>query len=456
MTGKFNLTQLLNQRSKEVQVTALEEEQQEAKEIQEAQEKGEIVMMDVYNLIPSKDNFYHVDDGLKQSIELVGVLQPLLIKKPENGKCLVIAGHNRRLASITLVEEGKEEYRYVPCVYKKENIRDRTALIMANRFREKTDWEKMNEAIEAEELAKELKEEHKLKGKTREILAELTGITEAQLGRYHAIYNNLHPLLMEEFKENRINVSVANEVCGLAEEWQQQAAEIFMENGILTLPDVKELKKQEEAAGQITGQMNINDVEQGQEEQPEEETPEEEPEDGTGEETGQEEPERTEDFEPQPDTVTALCYSCEHYEECHEKKSTVTSCNQYLNRSEARKTDEQRYNEEQAAIDRETKKKLQEQEDEKKTQQLTGEKEPKQHDIRLATSRYEEIISGKLLFLLLKKDGYKVGEEIVLPEYMDGKETGRTIDIAIMYVWEDWAGLDEEYCIIGFTVQAWQ
>ena len=451
MAGKFNLTELLNQRSKEVQVTALEEEQQEAKEIQEAQEKGEIVMMDVYDLIPSKDNFYHVDDSLKQSIELVGVLQPLLIKKPENGKSKIIAGHRRQLAAISLVEEGKEEYRYVPCVYKKENIRDRTALIMANRFREKTDWEKMNEAIEAEELAKELKDEHKLKGRTRELLAELTGITEAQLGRYHAIYNNLHPLLMAEFKENRIGFSVANEVCGLAEEWQQQAAEIFMENGILTLPDVKELKKREEAAKQIPVQMKLDEVEQETGEQPEEETPEEETEDGT-EEEGQEEPE---EFEPQPDTVTALCYSCEHYEECHEKKSTVTSCNQYLNRSEARKTDEQRYNEEQAAIDRETKKKLQEQEDEKKMQQLPGEKEPKQHDIRLAASRYEEITSGKLTFLLLKKDGYKVGEEIELPEYMDGKETGRTIDIAIIYVWEDWTGLDEEYCIIGFTVQAW-
>jgi len=449
MADKFNLKELLNQRSREVQVTTLEEEQQEAIEIQEAQEKGEIVMMDVYDLIPSKDNFYHVDDRLKQTIELVGVLQPLLIKKPENGKCKIIAGHRRQLAVISLVEEGKEEYRYVPCIYKKESIKDRTALIMANRFRDKTDWEKMNEAIEAEELAKELKEEHKLKGRTRELLAEITGITEAQLGRYHAVYNNLHPLLMAEFKEDRIAFSVANEVCGLAEKWQQQAAEIFMENGTLTMPDVKELKNQEEAARQIPGQMNIDDVEQEQGGQPEEEL------EDRNKEEGKEETEQPEEFEPQPDTVTALCYSCEHYEECHEKKSTVTSCNQYLNRSDARKTDEQRYNEEQAAIDRETKKKLQEQQDEERIQQLPGEKEPKQHDIRLAASRYEEITSGKLTFLLLKKDGYKIGEEIVLPEYMDGKETGRTIDIVIIYVWEDWTGLDEEYCIIGFTVQAW-
>lgn len=39
---------------------------------------------------------------------------------------------------------------------------------------------------------------------------------------------------------------------------------------------------------------------------------------------------------------------------------TCTSCDQYKNRTEAHKTDEQRYSEEQDAIDRETKKKLRE------------------------------------------------------------------------------------------------
>ena len=41
-----------------------------------------------------------------------------------------------------LMEEGKENRRYVPCVFKKEDVRDRLAIILANRFRDKTDWEK--------------------------------------------------------------------------------------------------------------------------------------------------------------------------------------------------------------------------------------------------------------------------------------------------------------------------
>lgn len=103
------------------------------------------MLIDVNDLIPSEENFYQVDDSLKQSIELVGILQPLLVNRPENGKYKVIAGHRRRLAVLSLVKEGKEKHRYVPCVYKKEEgVMDKLALIMANRFRDKSDWEKMN------------------------------------------------------------------------------------------------------------------------------------------------------------------------------------------------------------------------------------------------------------------------------------------------------------------------
>jgi hypothetical protein len=168
---------------------------------------------------------------------------------------------------------------------------------------------------------------------------------------------------------------------------------------------------------------------------------------------GEEEPEQ--EFEPQPETLDSLCYSCANYEKCHEKKSTVKSCITYVNRRESQKTDEDRYNEEQDAIDRDTQKKLREQAQEEKMQQLPSDKKSKEHDIRLAASRYDDITSETLTFLLLKKDGFKVGEEISLPEYEDGKQTGRAIEIKIMYIMEDWTGLEEDYCIIGFVVQAW-
>ena len=155
---------------------------------------------------------------LKQSIELLGVLQPLLVTdEEEDGKRRIIAGHRRRLAVMQLVDEGKERFRRVPILIKpkKNAILDRLALIMANRFREKTDWERMTEALETEKLVLELKESMNIPGRTRDLLAEIIETSPAQVGRYKAIYNNIIPELMAEFKANRIVVSVIYEASGL-------------------------------------------------------------------------------------------------------------------------------------------------------------------------------------------------------------------------------------------------
>ena len=455
----FNLMDLLNNRPTELEET--EDGQQEEGRAGQQDNAPQIINIDVNDLIPSQDNFYHVDDELKRSIELVGVLQPLLVSKPENGKYKVIAGHRRRLAVLSLLEEGKEEMRFVPCVFKKEDVRDRLALIMANRFRDKSDWEKMMEAIQAEELAKDLKAEYGLNGRTREILSEITGTTEAQLGRYKAIYNNLSSRLMKNFKESVINVSVAVELCSMSEEGQEKAADQVEEAGTLSLSEARELKQQEETGKGVPGQTSFTDILPGEtaagegNHGEEEGTPTEDAGEATeGQENGEgfmNEPEEYED--PQPESVVSLCYSCENYETCHEKKSTVTSCNAYVNREEARKTDEQRYDEEQAEIDRETQRKLKEQRQEEKMQQLPSEATEKVHEITLAASKYAEIASETLTFYLLKNDGYRVGETVIMQEYTAGRTTGREIVTEITYVWEDWTGLEDGYCIIGFSVQ---
>ena len=157
-------------------------------------------------------------------------------------------------------------------------------------------------------------------------------------------------------------------------------------------------------------------------------------------------------IDPQPDTVTSLCYSCNNYEMCHEKKSTVTSCNAYVNRAEAQKTDEQRYNEEQAELDRQTREKLREQRQEEKMSQLPSDGEAKKHEIITAAGKCAEIESGKLTFLLLKKDGFKEGEEIWLVEHEDGSATGRKICVIVRFIGQDWTGLVDDFCIIGFLV----
>ena len=69
---RFNLTELLNQRSVEQPEKGETREGRDTGETE--RQKEEIVLVDVYDLEPSKENFYQVDDGLKRSVELVGIL----------------------------------------------------------------------------------------------------------------------------------------------------------------------------------------------------------------------------------------------------------------------------------------------------------------------------------------------------------------------------------------------
>lgn len=459
---KFNLTELLNQRSKEAGEQQKTEQQQAAAGAEVVtSEEGVSSTADIYDLIPSKGNFYSVEDvqDLKQSIELLGVLQPLLVTdEEEDGKRRIIAGHRRRLAVMQLVDEGKERFRRVPILIKpkKNAILDRLALIMANRFREKTDWERMTEALETEKLVLELKESMNIPGRTRDLLAEIIETSPAQVGRYKAIYNNIIPELMTEFKANRIVVSVIYEASGLPEDYQKQAAEVFRENEVLTLSDIKQLKKNYEAAQQIPGQMDINQLQ----EQPEEPQTQESATDGetddqqeetAAEGAGEAAEQQPEYVDPQPESMTSLCYSCTHYEECHDKTATVTNCNAYENRREAQKTDEERYNEEQAAIDRETQKKLREMQQKEKMQHLPSD-ERKEKTIRVSPDKMKAVaIDHTRPYMILKNDGYREGDTVKLIEFAEGRATGNTADMKIICMDDDTtsSALEEGYCVIA-------
>ena len=144
-------------------------------------------------------------------------------------------------------------------------------IIQANCYRDKSDWEKMTETLKMEGLVKELREKSPMEGKTRDILKDLIGTSGGQLGRYHSISTNLCEQLMSEFKEDRIKISVAYEVSKLNKEYQKQACELYEEAGVLTLDDIRDLYRQQEAEKGIPGQMTIETA-TGQNRPPEDDT----------------------------------------------------------------------------------------------------------------------------------------------------------------------------------------
>ena len=159
---------------------------------------------------------------------------------------------------------------------------------------------------------------------------------------------------------------------------------------------------------------------------------------------------------PHPEGITSLCYSCTKYETCNVKTGTCTKCDQYENRAEAHKTEEQRYSEEQDRIDRETAKKLREKADEERMNNIpsaSGESGQKVHQIRLGASFFEDACSNIKSFELRKNDrGYKKGDILELMEFADGRNTGRMVRKLVTYILEDYTGLEDGFCIMATSL----
>lgn len=246
--SKFNLNQLLSG-------TSLSDEKREKKEEKKVKKLGyKILPISVHDLVPSKDNFYSMEQiqDLKTAIELAGgVKQNLTVTPLDNGKYKVLAGHRRRLASISLVEEGKTEYEFVPCGIEDteadvelQEIREELLLILTNSQRDKTDWDKVEEVKRLRTVLERYKKKAKLPGRIREIIAEALNTSAAQVGRIDAISNNLSEEFQEEMKSQQIGLSVGYELSGLPEEKQKEAFEEYKQKGGLSIKDVKDKKEE--------------------------------------------------------------------------------------------------------------------------------------------------------------------------------------------------------------------
>ena len=258
----------------------------------ERKEKQAIIYKDPRELVPTQENFYTTKNisKLKASIKITGYLmQPILIENVD-GEDKVLAGHRRRLCCIELIEEGDTRFETVPCMYAAEiNVSEDKELtpeqreaitpflrqfkvIQANNYRDKNDWERMQEALEMEKIVKGLKEKVGITGTVRENLKELLGVSNAQFGRYKNISNHLSEELMEEFQDGEINISVADAAASLEPELQKLAYEMYMKNKILTLPDIQLLKDRQALNADIPGQMTIEQATR-QQKPAEDETP---------------------------------------------------------------------------------------------------------------------------------------------------------------------------------------
>lgn len=424
----------------------------------------------IFKMYRNKLNFYDLADieelagdilmyGLKQNLEVV-------YEPNEQGEYRIVAGERRWLALKHLVGQGYKDFEIATCklTTPQDEDEEQVEIIIANAYRTKS----VKDIIEEEQRLKACLERMKADGKKikgydlqsgrlRDVISSILKMSKTKIAQVESISNNLIPEFREELNKERLTFSAAYELSGMSAEKQQEALEKYKETGELSYTEIKDMKAEGQQVAENTEaarqQEDVSQSDIGMN-PPEELETEGENWERTASAGYEEHPAAGDDYQtPHPEGITSLCYSCTEYETCNVKTGTCTKCDQYKNRAEAYKTDEQRYSEEQDRIDKETAKKLREQADEERMNNLpsdTKENGQKVHHIKLGASFFGEVERGEKTFELHKNDrDYKKGDILEMMEFKDGKNTGRTVRVLVTYILTEFAGLEEGYCIMA-------
>lgn len=227
--------------------------------------KFNITQIHINDLVPSANNFYSIEEieELKNTIELLGLQQNLVVKKIEGGMYKIIAGHRRYYSMLRLYQEGNKNFKYVPCkVEEDDELKNELRLIITNSTtRDLTDWEKIHQARRLKELLTEYKEREKIPGRVREIVADILNVSATQVARMESIENNLIDDFKEEMKEDKVKISVAYELSKLPEEKQKEVYKEHEEKSNITIKDIKRKSEDEkEEIEVLEGQVTVEEA----------------------------------------------------------------------------------------------------------------------------------------------------------------------------------------------------
>lgn len=218
-------------------------------------------------LHPSDKNFYEMDpveiEALKETIELVGVQENLIVKKigegENTGDYEIIAGHKRHRAVTELLAEGKEISPLLPCKVESDadGVKNELILIFTNSTqRERSDYCKMQEIQRVRELLEEYAKYNNMPGRKRDVIAGILNTSKSTIGRLDNIRRNIIPEFLGEYKAGKISTTAANEIAGATPEEQHQLLEKYKETGSIKAKEAAQIKEPEQ---QLPGQINIED-----------------------------------------------------------------------------------------------------------------------------------------------------------------------------------------------------
>lgn len=234
--------------------------------------------VDAANTYSRNPEYIH---DLAESIEDIGLQQPLVVVKASDDVYDILAGQCRYLAIKEMIDNGKDTYMNVPChevdldgikLDISNDLKKEYIIASTNAVREKTDSDRL---LDVEKLGKVYaalkREEKKAVGRQRDFIAQATGMAPRTVQNLMTV-NKLPEALKEAVTENQVPVNAAVKLAQLPEEQQKEIEEAITTQQLdLTAEnldayketgDISELKKSEKQVqddSQLTSENSENE-----------------------------------------------------------------------------------------------------------------------------------------------------------------------------------------------------
>lgn len=202
-----------------------------------------IERISIDRIIPNIKNEYSIEgiDELKFSIQHNGLKQNLEVTDNGNGTYSLLSGERRYTALKSLVDEGNEQFKLVPClitdVSKSSSFLDENgqeiltnddkemwSIITTNsEGRQYTDADRAFQVRELKKIYTKLADNGiKLPGKMSQLIADELKISKAQVERINFVEAHGTDDLKEKFNNGEISIRAANEVAHLSPAQQRE------------------------------------------------------------------------------------------------------------------------------------------------------------------------------------------------------------------------------------------
>lgn len=203
---------------------------------------------------PDANNGYSMVgiEELARSIELVGLQQPLRVRRLDGGrqsavptgqneesaKYAIVSGHRRHAAIGLLIEQGSKAFDGgVACIVDHgadSDAMQELKLLLANADNRKlTSADEAQQAERISDCIRRLEDEgYSFPGRHRDWVSKLSGMSRTKLARLSAIKSNLAPeIFKNRYQKGKMNETLAYELAGLSLENQRLFISQYQEGG---------------------------------------------------------------------------------------------------------------------------------------------------------------------------------------------------------------------------------